>query len=651
MKRCRLTGRKRRLLMRARIRAASLLALPALLVALLVPTASAQISTEIPARVTVIDPPISEASYGGVDYGRKATPKDDRALTARWRVVEETGNCCETYLTTTSGGRLLDFGGRYVYFTDDRGLTWRRVEPLVPLLNGEGAIVAAPGGDVLGVEWDPYSGDHLQFYKFEADTQQWTYTEMPLHEPFYDREWIGVAPGPITIDGQTHQYVSFVKGGVPKEIWFYSTDGVNYTAVTSKDVGRLLSGQAVQGPLPVAVNAENDWIQPNTNSGMTQLGAGELLASPDFLAGWSLLDGDTFTWSDYRFPDGSEPEGSFQLDSSGRVHNVVPSSDRAAFDYRTSDDGGATWKSITVRLPTNHSINEMDFRANRAAGVAAVAMRAHDAVGGADQDLVYTFDITGVGPRLTRLYEVGLGDMGAVAGVGNAVRFDFESVSIFPDGRVAVSFLDSTTTMHHPVHGTEGPAPAMAIELSTTLGVKIPPPPDEVPPVMGTPYASYSFDQGADGWTTDGIPTWLRTAPGTESGSDDSSTASFGIEGPGQYVDNMDATLTSPTITTDAGQAVLEFWLKSDIEDGFDFVRVEWSANGTSWVPISQFTGVSEGYPVWQKVTLGFDSPGGNVQVRFRFTSDLLCSGTDPACGRLYPGARVDEVVVGRQAA
>jgi hypothetical protein len=29
---------------------------------------------------------------------------------------------------------------------------------------------------------------------------------------------------------------------------------------------------------------------------------------------------------------------------------------------------------------------------------------------------------------------------------------------------------------------------------------------------------------------------------------------------------------------------------------------------------------------------------------------DLLCSGTDPACGRVYPGARVDEVVVGRQA-
>jgi hypothetical protein len=113
----------------------------------------------------------------------------------------------------------------------------------------------------------------------------------------------------------------------------------------------------------------------------------------------------------------------------------------------------------------------------------------------------------------------------------------------------------------------------------------------------------------------------------------------------------MDAALTSPTIATEAGQTVLEFWTKSDIEDGFDVVRVEWSADGTSWVPISQLTGVTDGYPGWQKLTFGFDGPGGNVQVRFRFTSDLLCSGTDPACGRLYPGARVDEVVAGRQAA
>lgn len=612
--------------------------------------ASAQVSTGLPAKVVEVDPPVSEATYPGIDYGRKTNPKDDREMSTSWRIVEETGNCCETYLTSTVQGRLLDFGGRYIYFSDDRGLTWRRVEPLVPLLNGEGAIVAAPGGDVLGVEWDPYSGDHLQFYKFEADTQEWLYTEMPVHQPFYDREWIAVLPGPVTIDGQTHEYVSFVKGGLPKEVWFYSTDGLNYLEVTSKDVGRFLSGNQRQGPLPISATSDSDWVQPNTNSGMTQLGGGDLLASPDFLAEWSLLEGDSFQWSSYRFPDGSEPEGLFQVDSTGRIHNVITSQDRAAFDYRTSIDGGQTWKTITMQLPKQHAINEIDFRANHAAGVSAVAMRAHNAVTRTDQDLVYKFATTGVGPRLLRLYRVGLGDTSAVAGVGNPVRFDFESVTILPDGRLAVSFLDSTTTMHHPIHGTEGPAPAMAVELSTQLGGKIPPPPDEPPPVLGEAYASYTFDQGGEGWTVSSLPTWSRGAPGTKTGQDDPSTASFGIEGPGQYVDNMDASLTSPPITTDAERAVLEFWLKTDIEDGFDFVGAEWSADGTNWVPIAQFTGQNEVYPDWEKVTLGFDSPGGDIQVRFRFTSDLLCSGTNPACGTLYAGARVDEVVVGRQA-
>lgn len=116
------------------------------------------------------------------------------------------------------------------------------------------------------------------------------------------------------------------------------------------------------------------------------------------------------------------------------------------------------------------------------------------------------------------------------------------------------------------------------------------------------------------------------------------------------YVDNMNAGLTSPPIATEAGQTVLEFRLKADIEEAFDFLHIEWSTDGTNWVPVSRFSGQNEGYPNWSKLTVGFDSPGGDVQVRFRFASDMLCSGIDPACGTLYGGARVDEVVVGRQA-
>jgi hypothetical protein len=103
-----------------------------------------------------------------------------------------------------------------VNYTDDRGLTWKSVRPLEPLVNGEGAIAMAPGGDVIGVEWDPYSGDHLIAFKYTALTGRWQYKEMPLHQPFYDREWISVLSDLFTIDGQLVPYVTFIKGGVPR---------------------------------------------------------------------------------------------------------------------------------------------------------------------------------------------------------------------------------------------------------------------------------------------------------------------------------------------------------------------------------------------------------------------------------------------------
>jgi hypothetical protein len=121
--------------------------LPAVaLVAVVAPlaTPSAGALVELPATVVPFNPPVSDATYTGVDYGRRASPNDDRATKTTWRVVEETGNCCETYVTSTPGGRLLDFGGRYIHYSDDRGLTWFRVNPLAPLANGEGAHRRGP---------------------------------------------------------------------------------------------------------------------------------------------------------------------------------------------------------------------------------------------------------------------------------------------------------------------------------------------------------------------------------------------------------------------------------------------------------------------------------------------------------------------------
>jgi hypothetical protein len=597
----------------------------------------------LPGRVVAIAPAVDTVTYPSIDYGKKSTPSDDRHATTSWRMVHDTGNCCENYLTVGSGGRLFDFGGTYVNFSDDRGLTWRQVQPLTPLINGEGAIVMAPNGDVLGIGWDPYSGDHLQSYKYEALTGQWLYAEMPLHQPFYDREWLSVVPGPITIDGQTFDYVSFVKGATPwKEIWLYSTDGLNYTDVSSKALDQLLSGAATQGALATAARGANDWVQANTNGGMAQLGASNLLAQGDLLTTWSLFDGRTFSWSSYTESDGSDPEGLYQVDSAGRIHDVVPASDGASFDYRISTDGGATWRSITVALPASHAIEQIDFRANRAAGVAAVAIHAQNLGSGTDQDLAYKVDIATNIPFLKQAFVVGLGDQNSTAGVTNDIRMDFQTVVVFADGRIAMSVLDSTTNGQ----------PALVIEQGTILGPKVGGSTGGTtpPPTLGTPYVSYTFDQGDDGWTIGGVGLWLRQSPGTKTGADEASSMSWGVWD-AAYADSINATLTSPPIITQAGGAVVQFWQKLDTEPTFDFLYVEWSSDASTWHPLASYSGQDSAYPDWEKTLLGFTSPGGPVQVRFRFSSDQLCSWVEPVfCNDTYEGALVDEVIVGTQA-
>ncbi|MGH3066152.1 MAG: hypothetical protein ACRDOF_07575 [Gaiellaceae bacterium] len=430
-------------------------------------SAAGQLPVALDAQVLPIAPPVSEAAYPTYDYGRDGVPS--RSGSTTWRVVQATGNCCENYLTTSSGGRLFDFGGTFVNYSDDRGLTWRSVRPLTPLVNGEGTIAIAPGGDVVGVGWDPYSGDHLQAFKYEADTGKWQYTETPLHQPFFDREWVSVVPGPLTIDGQTFEYITFLKGGYPwKEFWYVSTDGLNYVKVSSKFVDRTVNG-ATQ-TLGTGIRADADWTQANANTGMAPLGGPDLLAAPDYPSvTWSVFDGGANEWTGVTFADGTAPSGLFQVDSSGRLHNLIP--DGSSFTYRWTSDDGATWKSLDVSLPESTAIEEIDFRANRVAGVAAVVIHAQNSATGTDVDLVYKL---GIGrrdetPRLQRLYYLGLGDVNSTAGLGSDVRMDFQTVTIFADGRVAVSYLDSTTKSTSPTTGAERISPAVAIELSTKV--------------------------------------------------------------------------------------------------------------------------------------------------------------------------------------
>ena len=448
--------------------------LAAILMAVL-PAASAR-AQSLPASEVEIAPAQRVLSFPMVDYGTSDGPEDDRSGTTSWRLVNRTGNCCENYLTVTESGRLLDYGGSYINFSDDRGLTWKSVRPVTPLVNGEGAIVAGPGGDILGVQWDPYSGDRLQAYKYDAAAESWGYLEVPYHEPFYDREWVGVVPGKRTGDGP-QPYTTYFKGGASgKELWYRSDDGITYTTVSSKAADTKVT-DPVQGPLPTAPNPELDWVQSNTRMGMTALGDGRALAAPDLESTWALLDPETRRWSAFNFPGGA-PSGLYQVDSLGRIHNV--DIEGGTVEYSMSGDGGVTWKRETFTLPPSHAAELVDFRANRQAGTAAVAVRASAKT---DVDIVYTLDITGDAPRLRRRYTIGKGDFNSTAGVLSNNRMDFQTVAIYRDGRVAVSVLDSTTTADSLRQG-EIEGPELAIEGDSALPPGAAPP---APPVAGPP--------------------------------------------------------------------------------------------------------------------------------------------------------------------
>jgi hypothetical protein len=443
-------------------------------------SASAQL-LGLPANLVSLPTEPASRTFATVDYGKTAAVKDDRPGTTQWRVVggvhdppfnwRGTGNCCENFPIAGPDGRLYDIGGSWINYSDDDGKTWMSVRPPELLINGEGAMALAPNGDVLGLTWDLYSGDHAVSYKYTAATKQWSTLDVPIHLPIYDRPWLEVIPGPTTVNGQTVPYVSFVQGGTGlKEPWLYSTDGLTYVHSVTR-VLDLLNAAPVDGPLQVAADPGLDWNQPSTNGLVTPLGRGAALAAPypPVTMSWSLFDPSSFTWHPFTFSGGTVPEGLYLADSGGRLHRVIGAANQV--DYAISPDGGKTWSKTIVKLPKGDDIENIDFRANKAVGIAAVGIHAHNGNTDNDVDLLYKLDITTNQPRVTRQYQLSRNDVNASSGIGQAIRFDFEALAILPDGRVAMPMLDSTTITHSLSMG-DAPGPNLAIEVATALSGK-----------------------------------------------------------------------------------------------------------------------------------------------------------------------------------
>jgi len=109
--------------------------------------------------------------------------------------------------------------------------------------------------------------------------------------------------------------------------------------------------------------------------------------------------------------------------------------------YHISLDGGATWTSQNFSFETGLRIEEWDFRANGEKELAVINMRVQLEEG--DQDMVWHIRDFRESIEPDTITLIGKGDLDAISGAGNPVRFDFASLIVLPDGGVVVSYFDS----------------------------------------------------------------------------------------------------------------------------------------------------------------------------------------------------------------
>ena len=409
------------------------------------------------ATPTKISVPVRTSAYAVYDA------RGHKTGTAHWRISTAGGNCCETYVNATRSGRIVESGGTYPWYTDDRGKTWYQVKFDVPDQNdngkavagGEGAVVIGPHDDVYGVTWDAYSGDHLQAYRYTAQTKKWDVSEVVMKTPVYDRPWLSYSRGPYTLDGKKTQQLLDVTGGtVTKDVDTLSPDGLDYgdpSFFYFDEQQAATSRFAVK----VARNQDADWWQPHPGTAIMPLNAGgalrfnngdDITGSRGCAVGRLMADA---TWQCVTTK--AKFQGVVRQDSRGVLVEAYPTPGNASIVLATSRDGGLHWSQTTLVPPKATGAVRLetpslyDVVANGALGQAVVSARVDDAKGNG-HDMVFRVNTRSVKPRLTATYVVGKGDLNTANDVTGSAgyRYDYESVALLPDGKIAVSFDDST---------------------------------------------------------------------------------------------------------------------------------------------------------------------------------------------------------------
>lgn len=407
------------------------------------------------ATPTLVKVPVRVSTYPVYDA------RGRRTGTASWRISPAGGNCCETYVSATPDGRIVESGGTYPWYTKDEGRTWYEVKFDVPdqndngkaIAGGEGATVVGSGGDVYGVTWDAYSGDHLQAYRYDAQRDAWQVSEVVLKTPVYDRPWLTYAEGPFSVNGAKGKQVLDVTGGtLTKDVDTLSGDGLDYSQA-SYPAQEEQQQPAAPFRIPVARNAAADYWQPHPWTHTLPLSAGGLLRLDNHsdLTGTqgcavARLVPATSTWQCVKTP--ATLDGVVRQDSRGYLTKVLPAA--GGLELSTSRDGGVHWKSTLLRPPpgTGSRLETSDLYsvvANGRLRQAVVSARFDDAAGNG-HDLVFRVSTRKTAPRLMRTYAVGKGDLNTANDVTGSAgyRFDYETVALLPNGHIAVTFDDST---------------------------------------------------------------------------------------------------------------------------------------------------------------------------------------------------------------
>lgn len=446
--------------------------------------AGAQVPLRFEATIEPFEASVETSSFPAFD--RKGQPLER----TRWRVVSGSGNDRENYLASTATGMLLDFGGEWLRFSEDFGRTWSSVLPdeaFRDWYSYEGAVAAAPGGDVVAVGQDsPIDGVLRSLtFKYEAEEELWLYGFAESHFPLVDRPTVGVIPGPITIGSTTVPYISVMRSGLfVKSPFVLSFDGLNYFLPSVRDVDQASSVPRKE-PLEVDEWAELDWIQPHELLGLTPYGRGKALAEKPWWGTVGLgehvprtvFDPSSLRWSRYDFPSDQGPpqndvlaetglvaQGRTLADSDGNLHHV--SLGRRSFDYLLSKDGGSSWTKVTVPLPRGYRVEppleiqksfDVSGKFDRSA-VVVHAIESDEPL--TTRDLLFKLSTAGAAPRLITMHKMGRPGYGCLLGgaeVDGAAAegvCDFPSVTFLSDGTVALSFTD-------PDHRE----PAIAIEV------------------------------------------------------------------------------------------------------------------------------------------------------------------------------------------